>query len=332
MLLKVFKTSFLFQYVLLIILAGVLWSVSFFSLDLSEPDTNSFLTPGYALLKNLIGANSIIGKICAWTIIVLGAFLINYILPKFGLIQKNTLIAGLVYIVIMSHSTDMLYFHQAIVPSFLLLIVLFFLFQVYTATEAYSQVFNSGFLIAISSFFYFPSIYLIVVVWLSFIVFRLYYWREWLIVLFGFITPYIFLYTYYFWFDEIPTVFNSYANYFSNINFFMFDIQFSIVNYVSSAILVVLILWSVFIVAGDLNEKIISVRKRYWILFWLFIIALLTDSIAGSLFRLHQVLIFIPASAFIAYGFLRSRKTFWLDIIFTLLVLLIMIKNFQNIL
>ncbi|MEZ5197927.1 MAG: hypothetical protein R2764_16540 [Bacteroidales bacterium] len=328
MLIKVFKTSFLLQYILLLILGGLLWWVSFFYPGTIDLQINPYLTPGYALLDNFIAVNMLTGTISAFSLIMIGAFFLNFILAKFALIPKNTLIPGLVYIVFMSHSTSLLYFHPVVIPAFLMIVVLYFLFQVYTATEAYAQIFNSGFIIAIASFFYFPSFYLILVVWISFIVFRLYYWREWLIVFFGFLTPFLFLWTYFFWIDELHLVFGSYAEYFSGLKPFDFDLQFSILNYIVSAILIIFVLWSVFLVAGDLNEKTISVRKGYWLLFWFFIIATLTNIIACNFFRVHQVLLFIPSTAFIAYSFLRSHKTLWMDLFFSLLVILILIKNF----
>lgn len=327
MLIKLFKTSFLLQYVLLLILGGMLWSGSIFGSLTFDIASDPYLTPAYALLGNFIRMNTLISTISAFFLMLLGAFILNYTLSKFSLVQKNTLIPAMIYTVIMSHSSSLLYFHPTIVPSLLFVIILYFLFQVYTATEAYSQVFNSGFLIAVSSLFYFPSIYFLLLIWLSFIVFRLYYWREWLIVLFGFLTPYLFLWTYFFWMDELHVVFAAYSGYFSTLDFFKYDIHFSILNYFNSAVLIILVLWSAFLVAGDLNEKIISVRKRFWSLFWLFIIAILTYIIAGNLFKIHQVFILIPSAAFIAYGFLRSRRTFWLDVFFTLLVVLILIDN-----
>ena len=233
MLINFFKTSYLLQYLLLILLGGVLWAGSFIN-PLEVAGSNELLTPGYNLLLDIIGYNSWLSVILAFILTISGAFLFNYTLSKNELISKNTLIAALVYIVLMSHSVSSMSLNPAIIASFLLIIVMHFIFQVYSKVEAYHQVFYAGFLTGIASFFYIPSLFFILFIWFTFIVYSLYYWREWLIVLLGFITPYLFLWTYFFWFDKLDLVFNAYNWYFSNITLFHFDFCLSFIHYIIS--------------------------------------------------------------------------------------------------
>ncbi len=327
MLINLFKSSYLLQYILLVLLALLIWSGSFIHPFFYEYHGNAFLTPAYNLIMGLFGENKLASVLMAFVLVLSGAFLFNLILSMHDLIPRNTLVPALVYIVLMSHVPGLLTLHPVIFSSIFLLIIQHYLFQVYTVEGAYPQVFNAGLLISIASFFYFPSIYLLLFIWLSFIVFRLYFWREWLIVLFGFLTPYIFLFAYYFWTDKLFDALSAYSSYFEQLSFFSFKFNFLSLNSIISGLIILFSVWSIIWVAGEIQDKIIAVRKRYGSVYWLFFIALLTYFISQEDYLPHQVLILIPVSIFISYRFIQSKKTFWIELVFGILTLLIIINN-----
>jgi len=327
MLIKIFRSSYFLQYILFVVLAVLLWLGGFITPVFDTAETNEYLAPAYSLLIQFVISYSLISIIIAFVLVFTGALIFNFTLIKNELAPKNTLIPALVYLLLISHSPGLLYLHEAIIPSILLTIVMYYLFQVYTMEEAYSQVFNSGLLIGISSFFYFPSIYLLLFVWLTFIVFSLYNWREWIIVFFGFITPYVFLWTYFLWNNELNLAFNAYREYFYNLTFFNFSYNFSILSYFISAIIIVLFLWSFFQMTGSIQEKLINIRKKSRSVFWLLFVALFILIISGSTSNTQQVFILIPFSVFIAYGFSRTTKLIWIELTVSILAILININN-----
>lgn len=327
MLINLFGKSYLMQYIMLLMLTIILWSGSFINPVIYEADINEFLSPGFALLHGFSERNNLLSVLLAFIILVFGAFLFNYTLTKNDLVPKNILIPALVFIVLMSHSPGLLSLHPVMISSVLIIIVLFFLFQVYSEKEAYPQIFNAGFLTGIASFFYFPSLYFVLFIYLTFIIYRLYHWREWLIVLFGVATPYIFLWVYYFWFDKLGLAFDAYNEYFINITIFSFNYSFSFIDYLVTALIILLFLWSFFVLIGDLREKTISVRKRYWSVLWLFFVALGTFILSQSQYNTHAALVLMPVSIFIAYGFSQVRKKIWLEITFGILIIFIIINN-----
>jgi len=237
------------------------------------------------------------------------------------------MVPAMVYIVLMSYSPVLLCLHQLSVPALLTVLILYYLFQIYTEEEAYAQTYNIGLLIGISSLFYFPFIFFILFVWLTFIVYRLYSWREWTIPITGIITPYLFLFTYYFLTDNLEPAYSAYAEYFSRITIFNFSFEFSVMNYIITTLIILLFLWSAFRLLSDIQEKIISLRKRYWAVFWLFAIALFTAFFSDIYLKWHQLFYLIPVSVFIAYAFSQVKKLLWTEIIWGILVMLIMINN-----
>ena len=327
MLIKIFRSSYFLQYILFVVLSGILWLSGFITPIFDTTETNTFLAPAYSILFQFVISHSLISTTIAFILILSGALFFNFTLTKNDIAPKNTLIPAMVFLLLMSHSPGLLYLHEALIPSVLLLIVIYFLFQVYTTEDAYPQVFNSGLLIGISSFFYFPSIYLLLFVWLTFIVFSLYKWREWTIVFFGFITPYVFLWTYYLWNDELNLAFNAYHDYFNSISFFIFSYSCSVLSYFISAIIILLFLWSFFQMTSSIQEKLINIRKKFWSVFWLFLTALFILIISGSTSNTQQVFLLIPFSVFIAYGFSRTTKLIWIELTVSILAILIIINN-----
>lgn len=327
MLIHFFRKSYLFQYLLLLFISIVLWIGAIIRPMAIPVDSESYLTPAYSLLLSILNGNLTLHAIIAMVLVISGALVFNYSLTKFDLVRKNTLVPAMIYIVLMSYSPSLLGLHPAALPALFTVLILFYLFQVYTEEEAYAQIYNIGLLIGISSLFYFPSIFLILFIWLTFVVYRLYSWREWVIPITGIITPYIFLFTFYFMVDNLEPAYLAYVDYFTKMTIFRFSFDFSILNYIITTLIILLSLWSAFLLLTDIQEKIISLRKRYWAIFYLLAIAILTYFISDVFFKWHQIFILIPASVFIAYAFSQLKNLKWVEIIWGILFILIVINN-----
>ena len=331
MLIGFFRKSFFFQYFMLIFLAGILWAGAFVNPVLPDFDTNQYLMPGYHLVMILIGGNALISVVLAFLFVLIQAFFLNYILIRNDLVPKNTLIPAMVYILLMSHSRTLLLLHPVIISNLFLMIILFNLFKVYTKEDAYNEIFNAGFLTSLGSFFYFPFLYFILFIWMAFIVYSLYKWRDWLIPFTGLITPYIFLLTYFYWSDELFLVLDAYAGYYSTVAFIPLYLQFSLVDWIIAGIIVLLFLWSFLKLAANIQERIISIRKQYGTIFWLLFVCLLTYLGSGSYANSHLALIAMPVSIYFSYGFSNIKRKFWIELFFGILSLVILFNSLKEI-
>ena len=331
MLIGFFRKSFFFQYLLLIFLAGVLWAGAFVNPVLPDFDTNHYLMPGYHLVIMLIGDNALISVVLAFLLVLIQAFFLNYILIRNDLVPKNTLIPAMVYVILMSHSRSLHQLHPVIISNLFLIIVLFNLFKVYTKEDAYTEIFNAGLLTAVGSFFYFPFLYFILFIWMTFIVYSLYKWRDWLIPFTGLITPYIFLLTYFFWSDELFLVLDAYAGYYSTVAFIPLYLQFTLIDWIIAGIIVLLFLWSFLRLIANIQERIISIRKQYGTIFWLLVVCLLTYLGSGSYANSHLAMIAMPVSIYFSYGFSNIKRKFWIELFFGILTLLILFNSFNEI-
>jgi hypothetical protein len=308
-------------------LAGMLWLNAFIHPALPDINPNPYLMPGYVLVINLLGNNALLSVIVAFVLVLSQAFLLNYVLIKNELLPKNTLLPAMVYIILLSHSRSLLYLHPLLISNLFLIFIMYNLFKVYDKEEAYAEIFYSGFLAAVASFFYFPVFYFILFIWLTFIVYRLYKWRDWLIPITGLLTPYIFLFTYFFWNDELFQALDAYVGYYTTIAFIPIYGGFSIFEWIIASTVALFFLWSFVKLTGNVQEKTILIRKRFGTIFWLLFVCLLTYLGSGTLANSHLAMIAIPLSVYISYGFSYIKRKFWFELFFAMLTLLILYNN-----
>ena len=328
MILRIFRKSYLPQYLILAVLATLLWGGAFVSPPGLPDAGNPYLNPGYDLLIRMFGNNPLLYALTAFLLMLASALLFNLTVEKNGLSESNSLIPAFIFILVMSLFPSLQTLHPAMIPGFLAVVVLYHVFDIYTEAEAYPKVFNSGFYIALSSFFYFPSIVFLLFVWSTFVVYRLYSWREWVILLFGFLTPYVLLWTWFFWADELALVFDAYRAYFSPKWMPGIPQGLTILNYVSAGLLAFLFIRGLFTQALSMQEKVISVRKRFWAVILFFLVALASFLFSGNLAQYHMVFIQLSFALVIQGLMFHLRKVIITDILLWLILVLVLFNNY----
>ncbi|MBN2173555.1 MAG: hypothetical protein JW731_05455 [Bacteroidales bacterium] len=327
MLIGFFKSSYLVQYGMLLLLGVVLWLGSFLHpAAMPEPEF-PLLVPGYQVLYNLLANTGLLNVLLAFLLTMSGSVLFNHAMAGYDLAPKNSLVPAMVFLILISSSKHLLLLNPIIIPLILMIITLIFLFGIYTKEEPYSEVFYVGFLVAFGSFFYFPVIFFFLLIFLTFFVFRIYFWREWIIAIGGFLTPYLFLWVYYFWIDSLRLAFDEYIDFFAGIAILKLDYNYSIPGFLIVSLIFLLFIWSFIRLAGDLNEKVISVRKRYWSVIWFFILSVSSFIFSGISYQFHQIFILMAASVFISYWLCELKRLKWVEIYMAVLILLILVNN-----
>ncbi len=330
MLIKTFQESYPIQYLLLILVGLAIWAGAFIHPLVSTMEVNKFLTPGGALLQSITFGIPVLNTSIAFVITFLTALLLNYVMVQNNVVERNTLVPALVFIVFYGHSASYLSLHPAIIAGFFMILALNNLLSLYTDEQAYEKVFNIGFFISLASFFYLPAIYLLVFVWFSFIIYSLYQWREWLISIIGLITPYLFLWVWFFWNDELDIAFENYQSFVLSFSGFHYSLPIGFLNYTIEIVIALFFLWALFKVLARLDEKPITIRKRYWAIFWMFFITFINFFIAGDFFNATQAFLMIPMTIFVSVALLEVNRKWVIELIFGLLVVLIIINNLMT--
>ncbi len=323
MFLKYFKSSFASQYLLIAVIGLIVWTGAFIHpVEMPLPEGK---VPFYSVLYSLLNDTPRLAVVFGFLLVLVSSFLLNDIFNKQEIVTKNSSLAALLFIAFSGYYPQLLTLHPVNICLFLLLLIFRQLFETYHRTESLDLFYAAGFYVGIGTFFYFPFLAIYLLVLLSFIIFRSNSWREWTSSLIGLITPYVFLATFYFWFDEFRMMATDYGQFFS--------LPQSIPVLPEPGYLIltsILFLFCLFSLASSLShvsEKTIEGRKKSLLVYWLVVIILISFPFAGSFVNYHPLFLTIITSVLLTTFFLQRKKTFWIELFFMLFLASIVINN-----
>jgi hypothetical protein len=320
---RFFKSSFPVQFIAISLISLVLWGRAFFNPP-SMPPPGGFV-PFYALFFSLLSFTPLIPVIAGYLLVTFSAHIFNRLVSHHDIVQKNSSLAGVIFVIFMSYYPGLLTLTPGNISVFFLLLILFQLMISYNREEPYDLIYTAGFITAVGTLFYFPFIFFYGFILISFIFFRSANWREWVSSLLGLATPFMFLSVYYFWFDKLT---NKVTLYLSSI-----DLQHQITALRSPAwivltsLLVVFFLFSLTKGYRKMTEKTIEIRRKTLLLNWILIFTLVSVPFSSGFLIYHIQLLFIPFSTIIALYLLQLKKFFWQELFMMLLLLVILLNN-----
>lgn len=283
-------------------------------------------TPLCSLYLNLFGNNYLVNLIGSLVLVILIGILVNQLIIINEFSGKTTML-GMFYFVILSTSmASYVVMSPFLWVSFFLMLMLNELFKLPKGERSIPLVFNASLYLGIASLFYYPSLVLIVVIWVSLIIFRTSSWREYVIVIIGAFLPLFFAFTWYYFNDNQELFFSTITS------AFQFDFRIMpipILELIIVILLLGLILPSIVKLAGGIMEKSIVLRQKLTVTIWLFVISFLII----FFFEKHTsngLLLSVPSTIILTnISFGLSRKSFkWFDLYVSLIFILIFINHY----
>jgi len=325
MFISIFKNNQPLSIVLLSIMMIGLWIPAFQNL---APIPYNNTMPLYEMYAR--GANNLpyIHNIIALILVIGESILLNYILNKFEIMAKKTAMPAIFYCLLMSCCKPLTHFYPLLFSNFFILLALFKIGLSYRVDEAFSSVFDASFFIAIASLFYFPSIIIYPLIWVTLIVIRPFIWREWVISLVGLLLPYLFVVVYYFWTDKVNFLLYDKIFFPSSDSLLSISNQRQTFLFVASFLLLLLILSVVHLLKGWPVNTILS-RNFLVVLFWLLGLSILSYTMAPVFNITYLAIAAIPLAVFIANFYLMTRFKWTSEIIFILFVTALFFENYS---
>ncbi|MFA6946861.1 MAG: DUF6427 family protein [Pedobacter sp.] len=244
----------------------------------------------------------------ALAILVIQALIFNRIINSYGLLGKPTFLPALLYITAGSLLAPFLLLSPTLICNFLVLWMIDKFLSVYKRDEVRSVMFDLGMIVALGTLIYFPFISMLPLLWISLIIFRPFNWREWVAVISGFITIFFFLAVFYYWNDSLDKFYQIWlplaTKFPTNLRINLYD------SLVLIPVFIILIL-GFFQLQKNFFRSVVQLRKSFQLLFFMFIIGLLSFYLKQNLVLYHFLLCAPPASALMAYYFLYA-STRWL--------------------
>jgi hypothetical protein len=321
--LRFFRSSFFSQYLTIFITGLFLWSRAFYAPP-PVPEASGPV-PLYHLLCFLLSDLPFLAVILGFLVNLFSAFYLNWLLTKHEILPKNSSLAAFVFLCLVSYYPIFLTLHPVGISIVLLLRIIDRLFESYSKPDHLDLDYSTGFMAAIGSMFYFPFIFIYLLILISFIVFRTISPREWISSFIGLATPFLFLVIYYFWFNEAKARITAFFISFvpsidlrtvSNTGFIIF-----------TAFQGIFLLAGVFAGLSRISEKTIEIRRKTILLIWLAVIMLASAPFAGSLLPFHLLISFITVSALLSLYMLKLKKSFWHEIVLLVLIVFVMVNN-----
>jgi hypothetical protein len=323
MIIRFFKSNNPLTFILLPLLALLLWITGF---CWGQSVVVKYSMPLYEILIKPISSIHFVGTLIAFILVVLEAFLLNYIVNENEILPKPSYLPALFYIVFMSSDNTLLMIYPLIVANLFILLAIYKLVSSYRKDSAFSNAFDAGILLSIATLFYIPCLVFLPILGIGFILFRPFNWREWLISFIGVLVPYTFVFTYYFWNDR--------SGYFGDVKLFFSGwhqhtaLVLSKSFYFMFTVSVVILLFSfrkLFVGILDASQKN---KKGIILLLWFSVLAMLSIFIAPSVSIRSFSSLAIPVSIFCANYFLKIKKSWWAELLFILLIASVFINHF----
>ncbi len=318
MIIRLFRSRFYAQYLVLMLLTLLLWADV-----LLQPELIAALQPGFSQqwLNAWVSAHPLPAIIASVILLFLQALLLNQILENYRLTGRNQLLTAALYILMMSSAPVLVQPNAFIVVNFLMILLLYRMFNFYGNNEPYSTVFDAGIITGIASLIYFPVIYFVVFIWLGLILYLNFNWRTWLISIIALLTPYLFIAVWFYW---QGTLAGQTAHFISN-----FTVKPAPQFHTDSYVYFIWPLFALLVLTGfgrvlrSITENTIEVRKNFRLLIIFLVFAGITVIFSGVMLKFHLMLTLIPLTAFLSAYLSQARKIFWSEIIVALIMITI---------
>lgn len=308
MFIRFFKTNQPAAFFALPLLAMVFWMRSWLHPIIPQLDV---VMPFYSLLAG-INHYTFFSEILAFIVVLLQAFYLNHLINKYDLRESReraNFLAAFFCIFFLSLFPEFRSLLPQHFSGLFLLLMTDRIFDSYRKEKAFSNCFDAGLYTAVASLFYFPSAVFLILIYAGFIILRPFNWREWIITLIGFVVPWLFVFTWYFWFNHLGDFINqNIAGSFSS-PYFEFGRP-------ENAVLIFFFTGLFSIPAGMNFMKLISSGKvktnKFFILFlWFLFLALVSGLVFPIKSYSHFSLIALPLAIVFSNWFLSLRK-YWL--------------------
>ena len=275
-------------------------------------------------LFSIISQESLFSFLFASFLIFLQGAVINLIVAQFRISSEVSLLPGVFFILLASAIPEFLFLSPALIANSFLILVLLELFAVYKKYQPAGNIYNTGFWVGLASLFYVPDLFFIILVLVGLGSLKAFKFKERIVVLTGFITPYILTGVYFFWTDRFSEFLQS--QFTAQFGFLSFQ-NTSDNEYIFKLIFFSLLLLFVIISYNRyMLKKKIQSQKYISILYWFLYLAGFSAIFTHSLELGHLIVLTPALGILLSFSFLRMSKPLAEAIHFLLFVAVIIFQ------
>jgi hypothetical protein len=318
MIFRLIKTNRLASFVLMPILGIVVWSTSLLFppvFDFYQGEDQMLL---FRPLNRLLSGNSLVPGPAGFLLFLLAAVLIQRISAEYGFYKTRTLLPGIMFLLITGGIREYQTFHPVYPAIIMLLLGLFRLFGAFDKRKPYSQIFDATLILGIGSLFYLNLVVLLpAFIAGGKILGRETRWREIVVSIAGFLTPWIFAFSWFFFTERTTELLQILNN-----NFLTGNDRFAgnLPLQVYLGILGILTLAGSYLIIVQYDEKKVSIRQYYLVFFLVFVSAVASMILIPSVSAEILLVAGVPVAFLLTNLMLSFRRVIWGEVIIYLLV------------
>lgn len=321
------RSSFLAQYMWIVLTAAVLWLPSL--ILASPPAVADKLSPLYSFFYPYFLLSPRTTVVVTFVFLLFQAFLFNNILASHHLIGRVSSLGTFVYVVLMSLSPDQIIMYPLLLAMPLVLLAVSVMFTMYEHTDNELSIFNASFYIALASMVFFPLALLLLWVFLSLFVLRIIKLRFYIIPFIGFLTPYLLLAVLYLLQNRLLGQARSYADLTASFQWEMSEI--SPYSWVALGLVFLMSLKAISLSYSNLVDNNISIRKRKAIMNAMLIIGFLPLFYQqGTL--MQRLVVLVPLAVYLAFSYTFIKKYLTAQIFLAFLIVTALLNNYFGLL
>ena len=318
--LSFFRHSYLAQHLVIILMALALWMPAFITKSAFIPGEST--TPLYNIIVSIFDFSPLLINTLAFAVYLICIFLFNSVLSANRLVTKNNTVGALTFGLMMCCVPQLHSCYPFIFACPFILMAMHTLFLIYQTDNPENYMMNIGYFIAVASLFYYPSVFLVAWVIISFLILGFREIRYIMIPVTGFLLVNGLFIGLASLFGDISMLMDSYSKFFRNINF-IYDLNQG--DKILLIIFGILFLLSFLRTLSNRNsDKGSNIRKRVGVTIILTIFSFVMFFMQTPL--MNNSLIFMMFAFFYAIALSDIKKTKIANAI-TIIVTLIILAN-----
>lgn len=319
MLTNILKSNQPFVIVLIFFTAAMLWTFSFVDpIGITIP-ADKLTMPLYNLIAGYFPVNTTGSLVFTFILVLIQAFLLVQFNKKYILINYRTYLPAFFYILISGSFVHIQRINPVIIGGLFMFAAINYIFSIYRTEYALNKLYLAGFFIAIAALFWAPFAVFILILWISLLILRPFIGREWIVGFLGFLTPFLFVFVYYFVFfdQQLDAIITKFISSFELIKT-IYALHYS--YYIYYGFLALLMIFASYIAAINFQKKKIKTRKYFEINWWIFVISL---GLFGLFKHVSYEIIYlmsIPIAFLLTDYFYTIKKSWYLNAIIVILI------------
>ena len=280
----------------------------------------------YKGIHNLTGNAPLLSVILSAVLVVILAVFIELIITRYQFIRIRTRLPAILFVLLVGGLTQLHTLHPVYLAAIFFLFAIFRFFGIFEQTKAYNIIFDVGLLLGIASLFYF-NLFIVMPAFLIGVSVLSHgtKWREYFILIIGFLLPVIFALSYFFYTDQLNEVLAVFIEFVTQS---IGNLRGNILLQVYLGVLIFLTAIASIDIAQHYDSKKVSSRKYFLVLFFIFLFSMVSFIFIPATSQEMLIITAIPVTFLLSNFLVFLKSRFWSELFFYLLLAVVVATQF----